>query len=221
MNRRHPYSFFGRAILPAVLLLAFTVVSASAQMGGMGGGMGAQNPGDPSGGPNNSLSRAGQDPLNTPLQQDPGNSLLAEQDFLRNLANNMQFENDLSQLALTNSNNDAIKKLAQQVIHDHSQLAKAISDAARTRNFALPGHISGHAKKDEKKMQALTDSAFDSAYLKQLQHNVKDDQSNAKQALTSTNKQDLRNLAKQVQTMAQQQLQQLSAITKTKNLASK
>jgi putative membrane protein len=141
--------------------------------------------------------------------------------FLRDVSSSGQMERELSQLALTKSSNADVKQLAQQVVQDHQKFADELAAAASVHDTSLPKGPSGHFRKNEKKLQALTGSAFDQAYLKQMNHDVKGDEKEAKQAGHSMDTVALRKFALDVQTAAENRLHQIDDVAKSANLAIK
>jgi len=204
----------GTAALAACLIAA----SAMAQMGGGGmsapSGMGGQQPGQ--------MQRPGMQPGQNGLNSQNGMNSMLDQSFLRGIAENSLVEMNLSQLAQKNSSNDNVKQLAQQIIRDHQRMSSEISEAASSRNVVLPNSMPGHAKKDEKKMQELTGTEFDQAYLKALDRYMKEDQNRvSQQAGAASTSPDMRQLAMQVQNMTQARSQQITEVAKSENLALK
>ncbi|HEX4020284.1 MAG TPA: DUF4142 domain-containing protein [Acidobacteriaceae bacterium] len=169
------------------------------------------------------MQRPGQPQMpgnNMPGQQNNMNSMV-DQSFLRGVSQNAQIETNLSQMAIKNSSNDNVKKLAQQVILDHQQMSSELSDAANRRNIPLSDNLPGHVRKDEKKMQALSGNDFDQAYLKELDRYVKDDQSRAESVESATNSPDMRQLTMEVQSMAQNHTHEIAEVAKAENLSLK
>lgn len=210
--------FWVRNVCGATALAACLI--AATAMAQMGGSMGA---------PSSMGSQSGMGSQPGQMQR-PGNNLpgqdgmnsMVDQSFLRGIAENSLVEMNLSQLAQKNSSNDNVKKLAQQVIQDHQRMSSEISEAASSRNVMLPTSMPGHAKKDEKKMQELTGTEFDQAYLKALDHYAKEDQSRVQQQSGSiSTSPDMRQLAMQVQNMVQNRSQEITEVAKSENLALK
>lgn len=197
------------------LSACLAAASAKAQMGGSGMGMPSTM-----GSPGGQMQRPGMPGSNIPGQQNNMNSMM-EQSFLRGIAENGQAEMNLSKMALTNSSNDNVKKLAQQMIQDHQRVDSDVSQAANTRNVVVSQSVPGRVKKEEKKLQELTGASFDQAYLKDLDHYVKDDQSRTEQVAGGSNSADIRELAMEVQNMNQVHNQQIQEAAKSENLALK
>ncbi len=214
----------------AALAACLVAVSALAQMGGGqmgggqmgGGGMGMPNQGNSPQTPGNPMPAPGQQPpgMNMPGQQNLMNSM-TNQDFLRDISQDAEIETTMSQLAWTNSSNENIQVLAQHVIAGHQKLASEISDAAARHNLSLSDRLSGSARKDEKKMKSLTARNFDGAYLKRLHHYVQRDQNSAKQALSSADTPDMRQLAMEIQSQAEDISKQMEDVSKAENISLK
>ncbi len=145
-------------------------------------------------------------------------SVMATKGSLLDLANNAQTETNLSRLALTNSGNDGVKKLAQQVIADHQNLDGGVSALASNLALPLPQKPSKHLLKQEKKMQSLTGSQFDQAYLKELSHDVAQDTNSANQEILATDSQGMRQLMLEVKGSAQNCSKQIANVGKAENL---
>lgn len=186
----------------------------------MGGNMGMQPPSSTGLGPDNSMSQSGEQTMGMSGQQN-GLNRLAEQEFLQYLSKNSQAAMEISQTALKNSSNKSIQDLAQSVIKGHQKMAVDIADIASQRKVSLSNSISGHARKDEKKLQALTGSQFDRVYLKQLDHLVKNEENSASNALTSTDAADLRPLAMGAQSQAKNDARKITEISKAENISLK
>ena len=190
--------------------LAAASLSAQVPGGGMTPGAGSN--------PDNSFTQhAG--PSGGPLHSDlDDTSVMATKGSFLDLANNALTETDLSRLALTNSGNDGVKKLAQQVIADHQKLDGGVSAIASNLGVVLPQGPSGHLRKQEKKMQSLTGSQFDQAYLKELNHDVAQDKSSANQEMLATNSPGMRQLMLKVKGAAQNWSKQIADVGKAENL---
>lgn len=172
--------------------------------------------------PGNAMPAPGQQTpgMNMPGQQNLMNSM-TNQDFLRDISQNAEIETEMSQLAWTNSSSENIQMLAQHVIAGHQKLASEISDAAARHNLSLSDRLPGSARKDEKKMKSLTARNFDGAYLKRLHHYVQKDQNSAKQALSSADTPDLRQLAMEIQNQAEDISKQIEDVSKVENISLK
>ncbi len=164
------------------------------QMGGPGG-LGAVAPMPMLSNPPAAPSSMNDDPA---YVQKDAMIILQEKEILRDLAINGQAETGLSQLAVTNTSNAYVKSLAKVILVDHQVMDAEVTAAATKLKVKLPQEPSGHLRKQEKKMQALTGSDFDQAYLKELDHDVTVDGKRAKIGTQSTDSPDIRQLMAKV-----------------------
>jgi predicted outer membrane protein len=192
--------------------LALAPLMAAAQMG--------QRPGMSGMGNNQqtaTTSAPGQQPGAMPGQMGTMQSMM-EQGLLHDVAQNSQIETAMSQMALKNSSNPEVRKLAQQVLLDHQKLASDLSASAASRNLSLPSGITRDARKELKKMETLKGSAFDQAYLQQIKHYEGEMQGRLGKGLNMADSPDLRELSSEVQNMAQTHLKQTSGVAQAENL---
>ena len=181
------------------------------QMSGMGGmGAGMPMPGDP----------PSPDAMNSNLiyGQNGAMGILLEQGFIRDLVVNGKTETGLSQLAVTNSSNAYVKSLAKVILADHQVMDAEVTAAASRLKVKLPQGPSGHLLKQEKKMQAMSGSQFDQAYLKELDHDLAEDGKRAKKGILSADSPDTRKLMAEVYTESQVRGKVIEEVGKEENL---
>lgn len=140
--------------------------------------------------------------------------------FAADMQRNNKAETDLSKLALKNSSNDDVKKLAQQVIQENRRSATALAGAMSEHNhsemmFAAP--IPSQTREAEKQMKKLTGTPFDEMYLSQMDGYVKNDQKLASQASGITNSADLGSLSMQLRNTADQRARQIAQVAQGEN----
>ena len=158
------------------------------------------------------------------MNDDPGYGqkdatiILQEQGVIRNLAINAQTESGLSQLAVTNSDNKYVKSLAKVILVDHQVLDAEVTAAASKVKVSLPKGPSGRLLKQEKKMQAMSGSQFDQAYLKELDHDITVDGKSAKIGIQSTDSPDIRQLMAKVYNVSQSLNKVILDVGKVENL---
>lgn len=148
---------------------------------------------------------------------DNGTQAMMQRNFLHNAAENSMAETELSKLAAEKSSNDGVKKLAQQVIQDNGKLNGDLSHAANANNVPLSDNLPGRARKAEKKMQGLSGTQFDEAYLTELNGYVKNDE-RLSEGTFDNSSMDMRELDLQIRTMAQNHRQQIDDLAKSENL---
>ncbi len=208
--RRNVFSLSSAALLVSTLL--FCSPGIQGQMMG----------GPPSAGQNGTMNQPGTSPNNMQpnagMQQQNNAQSAQEQSVLGTVRRNVDAENELSKLAVKNSSNDNVKKLAQQVISDNrkvqSQLNISLSNGGPT--FAAP--IPSETRKAEKQMKKMTGTPFDGMYLSQLEAYVKDDQKTASDASLTNSAPDLRDLTMQLRVQADQRVQQIAQVAQSENI---
>jgi putative membrane protein len=77
-------------------------------------------------------------------------------------------EIDLAQLALKKSNNDDVKAFAQKMIDDHTKLINDMKRFDYEAGVQVPSHPDAAAEATKLKLDILTGSAFDKAYIKAM-----------------------------------------------------
>jgi predicted outer membrane protein len=146
------------------------------------------------------------------------NSAMAS--FAADVRRNNKAETDLSKLALKNSSNDDVKKLAQQVIEENRRSATALAGAMSEQNqsemmFASP--VPSQTREAEKQMKKLNGTPFDQMYLSQMDGYVKNDQKLANDAWGMTNSGDLGSLSMQLRNTADQRATQIAQVAQGEN----
>jgi|GEM_PF-4660735 len=203
------FEFAGASILSLGLLLA--VPGALAQMHGgppMGppGGMNQNQPG------NNNPNQPGNG-----MQQNNG----AQAQFVANMRRNIKVEDDLSRLALKNSSNDDVKKLANQVIKENRSNDMQLSAAIMDSGPSVPmfgASVPKQTRKAEKQMKKMTGKQFDLLYLEQLDSYVRNDQKVATEAAENGTSNDrMGSLTMQLRNTADQRLKQIGQVTQSEN----
>lgn len=207
----------GKMSVSAVLILAGGLCLAGAsplQAQRMGGAMGGGAPGQMGNQPGANNPGMG-------MNGAPGrpNSMqsAAELNFIGTMRRNNKAETELSKLAVKNSGNDNVKKMAQQVIAQNHRMGSSLNGAAASANMSMPEEIPSDTKKALKDMKKLTGTPFDKMYLSQMDGYVKNDQKTATDASGSVNSPDLKAMAMQLRNMADSRAQQLAQVAQSEN----
>lgn len=219
MNR----SFFSFASVAMLLVcggfLALSPMATAQMNGGMPGGSpgGMQN-----GNMNGGMNRPGM-PGNQPngmIGQQNSMQATMEQNFLGNMRRNSLAETQLSKLALKNSGNDNVKKMAQQVIAENRRLNNALDNSTTNdtpNSLPFAPSVPSETRKAEKQMKKLSGTQFDQAYLSQMDGYIKNDKQLVQQASSGLNSPDLHVLTMQVQRTADSRMQQLQQVAQSEN----
>jgi putative membrane protein len=84
-------------------------------------------------------------------------------------------EVQLGELTLQKSNNDQVKQFAQKMIDDHTKLNEQMRSIALQLRVDIPTEVSKKDKSVINKMQALSGSPYDEAYIKDMVKDHKQD----------------------------------------------
>jgi putative membrane protein len=115
--------------------------------------------------------------------------------FAKDAATGGMTEVEMGKLAVKNASSDKVKQFGQRMIDDHSKAADQLKSVAAKDNITLPTELDAKHKAMVDKYAALTGTAFDRAYMKDM---VKDHETDVaefqKEANAGTNY-DLKNWA--------------------------
>jgi len=85
-------------------------------------------------------------------------------EFAVSAADASLFEIQVGQLALTNASTPEVKKLAQQMIDDHTKASEELKSLAQTKNISLPSALSDKCQKKYNDLSEKKGIDFDDAY---------------------------------------------------------
>lgn len=88
--------------------------------------------------------------------------------FVTKAASDGQAEVQLSQLALQKSGNDEVKKLAQQMVDDHTKANTQLAQLAQQHQIQLSEQPAQEHRKTLDRFNSLSGAEFDKAYVAQL-----------------------------------------------------
>ena len=119
----------------------------------------------------------------------------ADTRFAKDAAMGGMTEVEMGKLAVKNGSSDKVKQFGQRMIDDHTKAADQLKSVAAKHNITLPTELDAKHKAVVDKYSALTGTAFDRAYMKDM---VKDHETDVaefqKEANAGTNY-DLKNWA--------------------------
>lgn len=203
-------SFSGAAMLALVLLLATPAVWGQMHGGsGMAGQSGSMNQ-------NGNMNHPGMEQNGAMGMQNN-----AQASFVADMRRNSKVETDLSKLALKNSSNDDVKKLAKQVIaenrRDETTLMGAVSNSSNSgMQFGEP--VPSQTRNAEKQMKKLTGVQFDAMYLAQMSGYVANDQKLISEASSEPSSADMGSLTMQMRNTADQRATQIAQVEQSENI---
>ncbi len=202
-----------RKFVPGAMLAAVLIVAgaAPAQMrgGSPGGAMGGMQQQSPQAG------MPGMQPGMNAMQNSE------QMNFIGNMRRNMKAETELSKIAEKNSQNDGVKKFAQQIINEDRQadteLSSRMSANGMNQGMMASPEIPKETKKAEKDMKKMSGPQFDANYLGQLNAYLKNDQQLTQQAVASNDMQSMQDTVMRLRSQADQREQQLAQLAKAEN----
>jgi putative membrane protein len=201
----HPHFCDKRTIaLAAGLLLCGSV--GFAQMAPNAGGAAGQNTGQ----------NAGRNPSMDPQMngmQGPGQSP-TDKMFVKKAMQGSMAEVQLGQLTLQKSQNEQVKQFAQRMIDDHTKLNDQMKPVAQQLGVDAPTEVSKKDKQVMAKLQALSGSAYDQAYIKDMVKDHKQDLSEFQMEASSGQDQTVKDAATQGSKVIAQHLQMAQQMAK-------
>lgn len=176
-------------------------------------------------------SPAGQNPgQNNPAMNSQMNGMAAagqpsmsDKMFVRKAMEGGMAEVQLGQLTLQKSNNDQVKQFAQRMIDDHTKLNDQMKPVAQQLGVSAPNQVSKKDRNTMAKLQALSGSAYDHAYIRDMVKDHKQDLSDFQNEASSGQDPMVKDAATQGSQVISQHLQMIQQIAKDQNvnLASK
>jgi predicted outer membrane protein len=203
-----------RRLVPGALLAAALTAAgaAHAQMRG----------GSPAGGMGGMQQQTPQPGMTPGMQPGMNATQNSEQmNFIGNMRRNMKAETELSKIAEKNSQNDGVKKFAEQIINENRQagteLNSRMSADGMNQGMMASPEIPKETKKAEKDMKKMSGPQFDANYLGQLNAYLKNDQQLTQQAAASNDMQSMQDTVMRLRSQADQREQQLAQLAKAEN----
>jgi putative membrane protein len=127
-------------------------------------------------------------------------------------------EVQLGQLTLQKSNNVQVKQFAQRMIDDHTKLNEQMKPVAQQLGVTAPDQISKGDRKTIAKLQSLSGSAYDQAYIRDMVKDHKQDLSQFQMEASSGQDQTVKDAANQGSKVIAQHLQMAQQLAKDQNL---
>ena len=127
-------------------------------------------------------------------------------------------EVQLAQLTLQKSSNDQVKQFAQRMIDDHTKLNEQMKPVAQQLGVKAPDQISKGDRKTIAKLQGLSGSAYDQAYIRDMVKDHKQDLSQFQTEASSGQDQTVKDAANQGSKVIVQHLQMAQQLAKDQNV---
>jgi putative membrane protein len=148
----------------------------------------------------------------------PGQASPMDQMFVRKALQGGMAEVQLGQLTLQKSNNDQVKQFAQRMIDDHTKLGEQMKPVAQQIGVSEANGVSKKDKATMAKLQALSGSAYDQAYIKDMVKDHKQDLSDFQTEASNGQDQTVKDAANQGSKVIAQHLQMIQQIAKDQNV---
>jgi putative membrane protein len=127
-------------------------------------------------------------------------------------------EIQLGQLTLQKSDNQQVKEFAQRMIDDHTQLQDQLKPVAQQLGVAVPDQVSKKDRSTMTKLQALSGSTYDQAYIRDMVKDHKQDLSQFQMEASSGQDQTVKDAATQGSKVIAQHLQMAQQLAKDQNV---
>ena len=139
--------------------------------------------------------------------------------FVRKALQGGLTEVQLGQLTLQKSDNSQVKEFAQRMVDDHTKLGEQMKPIAQQLGVGVPDQPSKKDRQLIAKMQALSGSAYDQAYIKDMVKDHKQDLSEFQTEASSGQDQTVKDAATQGSKVIAEHLQMAQQLAKDHNVA--
>jgi putative membrane protein len=201
-------------VLGSVVLCGGIAIAQSTPGGA--GGAASQGPGQSAG------ANAGQNPgMDSQMNgmQTTGGPSPTDKMFVSKALQGGMAEVQLGQLTLQKSNNEQIKQFAQRMIDDHTKLGEQMKPIAQQAGVSAPSKVSKKDKKTMDKLQALSGTEYDQAYVKDMIKDHKTDLSEFQMEASSGQDPTIKDAANQGSKLIAEHLQMIQQIAKDQNVS--
>jgi putative membrane protein len=127
-------------------------------------------------------------------------------------------EVQLGQLTLQKSDNQQVKEFARKMVDDHTRLGDQMKQVAQQLGVAIPDQPSKKDRQIMAKMQSLSGSAYDQAYIKDMVKDHKQDLNEFQAEASSGQDQAVKDAATQGSKVIAQHLQLAQQLAKDQNV---
>jgi putative membrane protein len=160
------------------------------------------------------------DPQMNGMQTAAGQPSPVDRMFVGKAMQGSMAEVQLGQLTLQKSNNPQVKEFAQRMIDDHTKLNEQMKPVAQQLGVTVPDQISKGDRKTMAKLQGLSGSAYDQAYIKDMVKDHKQDLTEFQMEASSGQDQTTKDAANQGSKVIAQHLQMAQQMAKDQNVPS-
>ena len=147
----------------------------------------------------------------------PGQSAMDKM-FVKKAMQGSMAEVQLGQLTLEKSQNEQVKQFAQRMIDDHTKLNDQMKPVAQQMGVDAPTQVSKKDKGVMARLQGLSGSAYDQAYIKDMVKDHKQDLSEFQMEASSGQDQTVKDAANQGSKVIAQHLQMAEQMAKDQSI---
>lgn len=148
-------------------------------------------------------------------QQNSAEGAMQDHAFVRKAEEGGMAEVELGQLAQQKSNSQDVKQFGAKMVEDHTQLSNQMKPIAQQMGVKSPDGLSKSDQKLLTKLQGLSGTEFDQAYIKAMVKDHKKDLSEFQDAAQRTQNPQLKNVAEQGARVIDQHLKDIKEIAKS------
>jgi putative membrane protein len=203
---------FGKKAVAVAGALALCGSMGLAQQPGAGAGAG-QSPNQTSPGQTSPNMNPEMNGMQQAGQTSPMDKMFVQKAMQGGLA-----EVQLGQLTLQKSNNEQVKQFAQRMIDDHTKLNDQMKPIAQQAGVPVPQQVSKKDRATLAKMQALSGTDYDQAYIKGMIKDHKQDLSEFQTEASSGQDPNVKDAAAQGSKVIAQHLQMIQQLAKDQNV---
>jgi putative membrane protein len=150
--------------------------------------------------------------------QQSGQSSQMDKAFVQKAMQGGLAEVQLGQIALQKSNNEQVKQFAQRMVDDHGKLNEQMKPIAQQLGVSVPQQPSKKDSKNIAKMQALSGTDFDQAYIKDMVKDHKQDLSEFQTEASNAQDPNVKSAATEGSKVIAQHLQMIQQLAKDQNI---
>lgn len=147
-----------------------------------------------------------------------GQSSSMDKMFVQKALQGGMAEVQLGQLTLQKSNNEQVKQFAQKMIDDHTKLGDQMKPVAQQLGVPAPTKVSKKDSKTMAKLQGLSGSAYDQAYIQDMVKDHKQDLSEFQAEASNGQDPAVKDAATQGSHVIAEHLQMIEQLAKDQNV---
>lgn len=154
-------------------------------------------------------------------QSQTGQGSVADRDFLKEALQGGMAEVQLGQLAVQKSSNDQVKQFGQKMVDDHTKLGNDLLPIAQRMGITPPTELSKKHQRLQARLQSLSGSDFDHAYVAAMLKDHKHDKAAFGMEMGQTSDPQLKDAVSKGTSVITMHLQMIEQIAKEQGVTEK